>query len=100
MTKDNLAPANYHGKPLLDVGGDEIEVHKFPDLQAQRQSQMTEEQRAVLVLRYPDDRPVFRRLSDWWHSCERGHVALAPDGTATTATEPEWKGHWSVVKYL
>ena len=38
MTKYNLAPANYHGKPLLDVGGDEIEVHIFPDLQAQRRS--------------------------------------------------------------
>lgn len=85
--------------PIPGLSDEGIEARVFRNLAAKQKALQEEQDSAVVILQYPDNRSLYQRLVAWWYLRKRSAQPVVAD-IAEDGFEPVWRGHWATVKYL
>lgn len=99
MKHDRIAP-HHTDTPIPHLSDEEVEARVFRRLEARQKAWDDDREGRIVILQYPDTRPVFQRLWAWWHRRFRHRNAAARLDDQVRVTEPSWQGHWASARYL
>ena len=86
-------------KVAPSLSDEEVEAQVFRELEAAQLAALARDD-GIVVLQYPDNRSLFRRLRVWWNRRQQRPIPLTAPCDSGSASEPEWPRHWATTKYI
>lgn len=99
MKHDRIEP-HQTDTPIPHLSDEEIEARVFRNLEARQKAWEKEREGGVVILQYPDNRTIYRRLAAWWYLRFQRTDFPARKEYVVEVIEPAWTGHWATTKYL
>ncbi len=72
-----------------ELSDQEIEARVFRKLKAQQKKWDRDQDTAILILQYPDNRTLFQRVVGWWFLRHQGRNRKTEHVGVETGSEPE-----------